>query len=318
MNDFQFISRLCANIKNGKFNWEKYLVQRSYFGRTIAVIPLHCSYGQIGFSVYVPFSNLPEIQYDWELKEILVGEVDYKEWLESKEGKQEVKRIEATERIKRESDRIRFLIDNNASAMTPLEMERSVTPYLSNAYAEQMMKSVSTPLQKHPYYLSFRNAVLARNIKVGNEVPDIAITLRDGKTIKLNDYRGKYILLDFWASTCEKSMKERTILKELYEMTKEEQEKFIIVSLSLDSDKIAWGNALDNNGLALDGWVQGNDTMGTESIATRLFGVKNTPHMILIDPEGRAISLNMEADEVQMRVEQILEGDLYYLDQSKE
>ena len=85
MNDFQFISRLCANIKNGKFNWEKYLVQRTYFGRTIAVIPLHCSYGQIGFSVYVPFSNLPEIQYDWELKEILVGEVDYKEWLESNE-----------------------------------------------------------------------------------------------------------------------------------------------------------------------------------------------------------------------------------------
>jgi cytochrome oxidase Cu insertion factor (SCO1/SenC/PrrC family) len=241
-----------------------------------------------------------------------------KEWLESKEGKQEVKRIEATERIKREADRIRFLIDHNASPMTPLEMECRVMPYLSNAYAEQMMKSVYTPLQKHPYYQSFRNAVLARNIKVGNEVPDIAITLRDGKTVKLNDNRGKYILLDFWASTCEKSMQNRNTLKELYQATKEEQDKFIIVSLSLDSDKNAWGNALDSNGLALDGWVQGNDTMGTESIAAKQFGVKKTPHMILIDPEGRAISLNMEADEVQMRVEQILEGDLYYLDQSKE
>lgn len=241
-----------------------------------------------------------------------------KEWLESKEGKQEVKRIEATERIKREADRIRFLIDHNASPMTPLEMECRVMPYLSNAYAEQMMKSVYTPLQKHPYYQSFRNAVLARNIKVGNEVPDIAITLRDGKTVKLNDNRGKYILLDFWASTCEKSMQNRNTLKELYQATKEEQDKFVIVSLSLDSDKNAWGNELDNNGLALDGWVQGNDTMGTESIAAKQFGVKNTPHMILIDPEGRAISLNMEADEVQMRVEQILDGDLYYLDQSKE
>ena len=241
-----------------------------------------------------------------------------KEWLESKEGKQEVKRIEATERIKREADRIRFLIDHNASPMTPLEMECRVMPYLSNAYAEQMMKSVYTPLQKHPYYQSFRNAVLARNIKVGNEVPDIAITLRDGKTVKLNDNRSKYILLDFWASTCEKSMQNRNTLKELYQATKEEQDKFIIVSLSLDSDKNAWSNALDSNGLALDGWVQGNDTMGTESIAAKQFGVKKTPHMILIDPEGRAISLNMEADEVQMRVEQILEGDLYYLDQSKE
>lgn len=241
-----------------------------------------------------------------------------KEWLESKEGKQEVKRIEATERIKREADRIRFLIDHNASPMTPLEMECRVMPYLSNAYADQMMKSVYTPLQKHPYYQSFRNAVLARNIKVGNEVPDIAITLRDGKTVKLNDNRGKYILLDFWASTCEKSMQNRNTLKELYQATKEELDKFVIVSLSLDSDKNAWGNELDNNGLALDGWVQGNDTMGTESIAAKQFGVKNTPHMILIDPEGRAISLNMEADEVQMRVEQILDGDLYYLDQSKE
>ncbi len=241
-----------------------------------------------------------------------------KEWLESKEGKQEVKRIEATERIKREADRIRFLIDHNASPMTPLEMECRVMPYLSNAYADQMMKSVYTPLQKHPYYQSFRNAVLARNIKVGNVVPDIAITLRDGKTVKLNDNRGKHILLDFWASTCEKSMQNRNTLKELYQATKEEQDKFIIVSLSLDSDKNAWGNALDSNGLALDGWVQGNDTMGTESIAAKQFGVKKTPHMILIDPEGRAISLNMEADEVQIRVEQILEGDLYYLDQSKE
>lgn len=241
-----------------------------------------------------------------------------KEWLESKEGKQEVKRIEATERIKREADRIRFLIDHNASPMTPLEMECRVMPYLSNAYAEQMMKSVYTPLQKHPYYQSFRNAVLARNIKVGNEVPDIAITLRDGKTVKLNDNRGKYILLDFWASTCEKSMQNRNTLKELYQATKEEQDKFVIVSLSLDSDKNAWGDTLDNNGLALDGWLQGNNTMGTESIAAKQFGVKKTPHMILIDPEGRAISLNMEADEVQMRVEQILEGDLYYLDQSKE
>ena len=241
-----------------------------------------------------------------------------KEWLESKEGKQEVKRIEATERIKREADRIRFLIDHNASPMTPLEMECRVMPYLSNAYADQMMKSIYTPLQKHPYYQSFRNAVLARNIKVGNVVPDIAITLRDGKTVKLNDNRGKHILLDFWASTCEKSMQNRNTLKELYQATKEKQDKFVIVSLSLDCDKNAWGNALDSNGLALDGWVQGNDTMGTESIAAKQFGVKKTPHMILIDPEGRAISLNMEADEVQMRVEQILEGDLYYLDQSKE
>lgn len=241
-----------------------------------------------------------------------------KEWLESKEGKQEVKRIEATERIKREADRIRFLIDHNASPMTPLEMECRVMPYLSNAYAEQMMKSVYTPLQKHPYYQSFHNAVLARILKVGNEVPNIAITSGDGKATRLNDYRGKFILLDIWASNCEKSMQSRETLKEIYDIIKEQQDNFIIISLSVDNDKAAWNNATSTNGTLLNGWVQGIDPIGADSPNIKLLGVDATPRMILIDPEGRLISRDLKSDEALMRVEQILEGDLYYLDQSKE
>ena len=241
-----------------------------------------------------------------------------KEWIESKEGKQEVKRITAKERIKSEADRIRYLIDNNASPMTPLEMEKTVLPYLSDAYAEQMVKSISTTLHEHPYYQSFSNAVLARTMKVGNEVPDITITLEDGKATKLNDYRGKFILLDIWASNCEKSMQSREILKEIYEITKAEQGSFIIISLSVDSDKAAWKNAIATNGTLLNGWIQGFDPIGTESPNIKLLGVDATPRMILIDPERRLISRDLKSDEALMRVEQILDGDLYYLDQSKE
>ena len=241
-----------------------------------------------------------------------------KEWIESKEGKQEVKRITAKERIKSEADRIRFLIDNNASPMTPLEMEKTVLPYLSDAYAEQMVKSISTTLHEHPYYQSFSNAVLARTMKVGNEVPDITITLEDGKATKLNDYRGKFILLDIWASNCEKSMQTRETLKEIYEITKAEQGSFIIISLSVDSDKVAWKNAIATNGTLLNGWIQGFDPIGTESPNIKLLGVDATPRMILIDPERRLISRDLKSDEALMRVEQILDGDLYYLDQSKE
>ena len=237
-----------------------------------------------------------------------------KEWLESKEGKQEVKRIAARERIKTEADRIRFLIDNNASPMTPLFMHKAVMPYLSDAYAEQMVKSVYTALHGHPYYQAFRNAVLARILKVGNEVPNITITLGDGKTVKLNDYRGKFILLDIWASNCEKSMQTRETLKEIYALSKEQQENFVIISLSVENDKAAWNNAITT----AEGWVQGIDPIGAESPNIKLLGVDTTPRMILIDPEGRLISRDLKSDEATMRVEQILEGDLYYLDQSKE
>ena len=241
-----------------------------------------------------------------------------KEWIESNEGKQEIKRIEATERIKRESERIRFLIDNNASPIAPLEMEHTVMPYLSDAYAEQMVKSISNKLNGHPYYQSFRNAMLARTLKVGNEVPDIAITLGDGKEKRLDNYRGKYIVLDLWTSNCNKSIQNRDYLKDIYEATKEKQDQLVIISLSVDNDKTAWSKALTENGTDLDGWVHGIDPLGMESPNIKLLGIDATPRMILIDPEGRLITLDLKSEEALIRVEQILEGDLYYLDQSKD
>lgn len=215
------------------------------------------------------------------------------------------------ELIRREAARIRFLIEHNSSPMAPLEMERSVMPYLSEAYAEQLVKSVSTNLYNHPDYLSLRNAVLARILKVGSEVPDVAIPQDNGTLKHLTDYRGKFILLDFWASTCERSIAERETLKELYEITKEKQEQFVIVSLSLDKNKEEWKNAIKANNIEQAGWVHGCDTTGK---TITFFGAEKTPRMLLIDPEGRAISLNMESDEVIEKVEMILAGDLYYLD----
>lgn len=81
MNNLKTLKRLCENIKNGRFNWEKYLTPQKYYDVEIAVIPLHCSYGQIGYTIYFPFSTMPEIQYDWELNELLVDETEYQTWI---------------------------------------------------------------------------------------------------------------------------------------------------------------------------------------------------------------------------------------------
>lgn len=66
------IRRLIGNIETGRFNWENYLTPRSYYGVEICTIPLHCGYGQIGFTVYFPYSDLPQIRCDWELGRINV------------------------------------------------------------------------------------------------------------------------------------------------------------------------------------------------------------------------------------------------------
>ena len=132
--------------------------------------------------------------------------------------------------------------------------------------------------------------------------------------MKLNDYRGKFILLDIWASNCEKSMQTRETLKEIYALSKEQQDNFVIISLSVENDKATWNNAITK----AEGWIQGIDPIGTDSPNIKLLGVDTTPRMMLIDPEGRLISRDLKSDEALMRIEQILEGDLYYLDQNKE
>ena len=239
-----------------------------------------------------------------------------KEWLESAEGKAVMDRIKAQEAIKNKSARLRFLIDHNASPMTPLEIERYLLSQLSPAYAEQMLKSVSTTLESHPYYLSLRNKVLANNLKVGNEAPDITLPMLGGDKKQLNDFRGKYILLNFWTSGDEKSAEMLAELKNVYNVIKDNDE-YVIVSFALDSDAAAWKAAVENCGINLEGWMNACDGAGAGSPAAKLFGVEKTPRIILIEPEGRAVSLDMEIDEVLMRIEQIMEGDLYYLDQEE-
>ena len=106
-------------------------------------------------------------------------------------------------------------------------------------------------------------------------------------------------------------------LKNLYEVVKENQDQFVIISFALESDAAAWKAALESNSMNAEGWLNACDLVGAASPAAKLFGVEKAPRIVLVEQEGRAVSLDMDIDEVVMRVEQILSGDLYYFDQAE-
>lgn len=221
---------------------------------------------------------------------------------------------DAKEAIKTEAQALKFLLDHNASPMMPLMAERVLLPKLSESYAQQLVNAVSTLLHKHPYYQSLRNKVLSSSLKVGNEVPDATLPLDNGTTAHIADYRGKYILLNFWANGCEKSAKMLAEMQKLYEVVKDKQEQFVIISYALEGDIAAWKEAIKSNNMSHEGWLHACDGAGADSPAAQLFKVEKAPKIVLIEPEGRAVSLDMETSELIMRVEQILAGELYYLD----
>ena len=238
-------------------------------------------------------------------------------WTASPEGKSDINRLKAQVAIKTESQVIRFLIEHNASPMMPLVTEHTLLPKLTDVYAGQMLNAVSTTLHTHPYYLSLRNSVLSASMKVGNEVPDITLPLLTGDSKRLSDYRGRYVVLHFWKSDCESSAASLDELMRLHEVIKEHQDQFVIISVALDTDKSAWQAAVESKGISHESWLHACDGAGAASPAAKLFGVDNTPKIIVVEPEGLAVSLNMDIDDVVMRTEQILSGDLYYLDQQE-
>ena len=219
--------------------------------------------------------------------------------------------------MKIKAELIRMLIDNNASPVAPLMIERTLLPILTPAYAEQMLNTVAVSLHGHPYYLSLRNKVLANNLKVGNEVPDIQLPLINGEKKQLADFRGKYIVLNFWANGCAKSDAMLDEIEVLHDILKENPGQVVIVSFALENDKAAWENTVKSNGMEHEDWLNACDGFGADSPVAKLLGVDKTPRIVVVEPEGRAVSLDMDVDELVIRIEQILSGDLYYLDQEK-
>ncbi|EJX10888.1 thioredoxin family protein [gut metagenome] len=238
-----------------------------------------------------------------------------KDYIDSKEGREQWLRIGAESVVRCNADRIDFLLDHNDSPLAPIMMEREIHYMLSNRYAEQLCNALSPVLKDHPYYRSFSNTVRALDLKVGHELPDITLPLIDGSKHKLSDYRGKFVLLDFWASWCGPCMREIPHLKQLYADTKAQQDKFVIISFSVDTKEKDWKKAIEAKGIQLEGWVHCSDLLGWRSPSAKFMGIEAIPQMILIDPEGKAISFSLRGEELVRRVKQILNGDLYYLNE---
>ena len=83
--DLRFIQILCKRIRNGKFAWENYQNGGCYHipnlgGWIIQTERIVCSYGLCGYSIWFPNSNLPEIQWDFDLREMSIDGISYKQW----------------------------------------------------------------------------------------------------------------------------------------------------------------------------------------------------------------------------------------------
>ena len=136
---------------------------------------------------------------------------------------------------------------------------------------------------------------------IGQVAPDIELTTPDGKKVKPSDFRGKYLLLDFWASWCMPCRRENPNVVRMYKKYKDKG--FEILGISLDRDKNKWIQAIKSDGLV---WHHGSDLKGWQSEAAKLYGVSSIPNTFLLDKEGRIIAKGLRGPTLEQKLKELL------------
>ena len=139
-------------------------------------------------------------------------------------------------------------------------------------------------------------------VRTPDVAPSFEIETIDGQPLRLDDYREKYVLLEFWATWCGPCRVQTPYLKEVFE-TFESDERFVMIGLSLDKSPEPARQYVSHEGL---GWIQGylGDWSATEVPAS--YGVTAIPAILLIGPDGRIIAKNLRGGIIHNAVEAAL------------
>lgn len=147
--------------------------------------------------------------------------------------------------------------------------------------------------------LGDRIATLSR-VQVGKNAPGFAQADTAGLSVKLADYKGKYVLLEFWASWCAPCRAESPNVLKAYDRFHDKG--FTVLSVSLDNDKAKWLQAIKKDGLL---WQQVSDLKGWKNDVAALYGIHAVPANFLIDPKGKIIAQNLRGEALQEKLDQL-------------
>lgn len=199
-----------------------------------------------------------------------------------------------------------FIKENPSSLVAAYVLYRDFSYRLNPEEIRSNLQLLDPKLSNTPYVAVLKDLVnVLTSVGIGNKAPDFEGLTPEGKSIKLSDHFGKYLLLDFWASWCGPCRRENPNLVKAYKQYHDEG--FEIFAVSLDKNKDAWLKGIKDDNLS---WIHVSDLAFWNSAAAKLYGVRAIPANVLIDPKGMIVGRNLRGEDLDKKLEELLSTPL--------
>ena len=197
-----------------------------------------------------------------------------------------------------------FILSNPNSYLSILALYSVGGPSPDPAELDTLYNSLSLELKNMEAAKVFKTQLDAlRTTSVGVMAPDFTQNDVNGVPVKLSSFRGKYVLLDFWASWCGPCREENPNVVKAYNKYKDKNFTILSVSLDKQDGRNNWLAAIKNDGLS---WTQVSDLKFWSNEAAALYSITSIPSNFLIDPSGKIIAKDLRGGDLENMLEQVL------------